>query len=153
MPPESETSNTFPKSALPSLEAAKEQAKRLRAGLSNEGTEIGHGHALELVARQYGFRDWNTLHAAIGNKPPIVWRVGDPVSGRYLSQKIEGEILAVETVGPGWFRLTLELDEAVDVVSFESFSNFRKRLTAIVGPAGSSVEKTSDGRPHLAIDM
>jgi len=28
---------------------------------------------------------------------------------------------------PGWFRLAVDLVEAVDVLTFDSFSNFRKR--------------------------
>jgi hypothetical protein len=141
------------KTPLPSITAAKEQAKRLREKLEAEGTNVSHSKSLELIAHQYGFRDWNTLHAAIGNRPPFEWQVGDRARGSYLSQPFEAEIVAVETVRPGWFRLTLELDEAVDVVTFDSFSNFRKRVTGVVGPAGTSREKTSNGRPQLEMDM
>ena len=45
---------------------AKLMAKELRATLAGRGTDISHGEALELVARQFGARDWNTLAAAIG---------------------------------------------------------------------------------------
>ncbi len=141
------------KPPLPSIAAAKEQAKRLRARLESEDTSVGHSRSLELIAHQYGYRDWNTLHAAIGNRPPVEWQVGGHVRGRYLSQPFDTEILAIETVRPGWFRLTLDLDEAVDVVSFDSFSNFRKRVTGVVGPGGISREKTSNGRPQLELDM
>jgi hypothetical protein len=41
----------------------KSMAKRLRADLAARGLDIGHGEALELVAHQYGARDWNTLAA------------------------------------------------------------------------------------------
>ena len=54
---------------LPSIEALKGQAKRLRARLELDGITIGHGKSLELFARQYGYKDWNTLHAAVGNRP------------------------------------------------------------------------------------
>jgi hypothetical protein len=137
----------------PSLPEAKEQAKRLRSRLAAEGTSITHGKALELVAHQHGFRDWNTLHAAIGNRPPVPWVVGAKVRGSYLSQAFEAEILAVHQVQPGWFRLTLDLDEAVDVITFEGMSNFRKRVTGTIGPDGCTREKTSNGRPHLALVM
>jgi Glyoxalase superfamily protein len=40
----------------------------------------------------------------------------------------------------------------VDVVTFDSFSNFRKRVWGVVGPLGESREKTSDGQPHLVIE-
>ncbi len=140
-------------SPLPAIADVKEQAKRLRAKLEADGSGVGHGKALELIAHQYGYRDWNTLHAAIGNRPPVAWNVGDHVRGRYLGQSFSAEILAVETVRPQWFRLTLDLDEAVDVVTFDSFSNFRKRLTGVVGPGGTSREKTSNGRPQLEVNM
>jgi catechol 2,3-dioxygenase-like lactoylglutathione lyase family enzyme len=42
----------------------KQQAKRLRTSLAERGTEVTHSEALELVAHQYGARDWNTLAAA-----------------------------------------------------------------------------------------
>ncbi|MGC9369160.1 MAG: glyoxalase superfamily protein [Paracoccaceae bacterium] len=141
------------KPVLPSIEAAKTQAKALRARLETEGVAISHGKALELVAHQYGYRDWNTLHAAIGNRPPVPWKVGDRVRGRYLGQGFVAEIVSVERQGEGWFRLSLELDEAVDVVTFDSFSNYRKRVSGVVGPGGLSREKTSDGHPVLEVEV
>lgn len=142
-----------PTTPLPTIEAAKAQAKRLRAELEKEGTPVTHGKALELIAHQYGARDWNTLHAAIGNRPPApAWQVGQHVRGHYLSQPFTAEILAVEIVRPGWFRLTLDLDEPVDVVTFPSFSAYRKRITGVIGPAGTSREKTSNGRPQLEVE-
>ena len=42
----------------------KKMASRLRSGLSARGVAITHGAALELVAAQLGFRDWNTCAAA-----------------------------------------------------------------------------------------
>ncbi len=135
-----------------SIDAAKAQAKRLRAELAADGTEVSHGKALELVAHQYGYRDWNTLHAAMGNRPPADWAVGEQVRGRYLGQPFSAEILAVEVLQPGWFRLSLQLDQPVDVVTFDSFSNFRRRLTSVVGPRGCSPARTSDGQPHLVLE-
>lgn len=138
---------------LPTAAEAKDQAQRLRAQLADQGTHIVHGNALELVARQYGFRDWNTFHAAIGNRPPSGWTPGGRVQGSYLSQPFEATVVAVEMLRPGWFRLVLELDVAVDVVTFDSFSNFRKRIRGVVGPAGASRERTSDGIPHLQLNI
>ncbi|MEM9585513.1 MAG: glyoxalase superfamily protein [Pseudomonadota bacterium] len=46
----------------------------------------------------------------------------------------------------------MDLDEAVDVVRFESFSNLRTQIRVEVGPAGHSKECTSDGTPHLELD-
>ncbi len=39
-------------------------AVRLRERLAAGGVEVPHGRALELVAHQLGYRDWNTLAAA-----------------------------------------------------------------------------------------
>lgn len=44
----------------------KSMARRLRADLGERGVTISHSEALELVAHQYGVRDWNTLSA----RPP-----------------------------------------------------------------------------------
>ncbi len=137
---------------LSSIEAAKAQAKRLRLKLREQGTTIGHGQSLELVAHQHGFRDWNTFRAAIGDHQPVNWKPGDRVRGAYLSHPFLAEIITVETLQAGWFRLTLELDKPVDVVRFEDFSNLRKRVTGVIGPAGRSKEKTSDGFPHLIVE-
>lgn len=138
---------------LPTTAQAKEHAKRLRTQLADQGTAIGHANALELVAHQNGFRDWNSFHAAIGNRPPDGWSPGGRVQGTYLSQPFEATVTAVEMLRPGWFRLTLDLDKAVDVVTFDSFSNYRKRVRGVVGPAGTSRERTSNGRPQLEIEI
>ena len=66
-------------------------------------------------------------------------------------------MLAAERLRPGWFRLVLDLDAAVDVdvdvVRFDSFSNMRKRIRVEVGPEGHSKERTSDGTPQVALDL
>lgn len=138
---------------LPSAAEVKDQAKRLRATLAEEGTSIGHAKSLELVAHQHGFRDWNTMFAAIGNGPPKGWAIGDRVSGTYLSQPFTGHVVSISTLKPGWFRLELHLDEAIDVVTSDAFSNFRSRIRGVIGPKGHSVERTSDGQAHLQIDL
>lgn len=137
---------------LPSVTDAKNMAKRLRLHLSAQGVELSHAQALERVSHQYGFRDWNTFHATIQNLAPDGWHAGGRVSGRYLSQPFTATVLDAEPLRRGWYRLVLDLDEAVDVVRFESFSNRRKRLHVVVGPGGRSRERTSDGVPHLQLD-
>ena len=139
---------------MPSLEAIKDQAKRLRARMREEGSEISHSRALELVAAQYGFRDWNTLSAKAGNRPPLnPWMLGSHVSGQYLGQPFKAEIIAVQaiTAQPGRYRITLNFDEPVDVVTFDSFSAFRHRVSCTIGEDGRTVEKTSNGRPHMEL--
>lgn len=139
--------------SLPSIMQAKQEAKRLRGQLASQGTEISHTNALELIAKQYGFRDWNTFHAAIGDRPPENWKPGGRVRGTYMAQPFEATVMTVTMVTSGWYRLMLNLDEAVDVVTFDSFSNFRKRVQGTVGPAGETRERTSNGVPHLKLDI
>lgn len=140
---------------LPSIEALKGQAKRLRATLAADGTTIGHGRSLELLAHQYGFKDWNTLHAAIGNRPqPSPVAVGDRVEGLYLNQPFTGDVIGVQSlVTPGRYRVTLHFDQPVDVVTFDSFSSFRQRVTCTIDRSGKTAEKTSDGRPHMELRL
>ncbi|MBF9059840.1 hypothetical protein HKCCSP123_11670 [Rhodobacterales bacterium HKCCSP123] len=138
---------------MPTPAEAKALAGRLRDERRAAGHPIGHGQALEIVARTHGFRDWNTMAAAIGNRAPEGLRAGARATGRYLSRPFRATVLSAEALRPGWVRLVLDLDEAVDVVTFESFSNWRKRLRVEVGPEGHSRERTSDGIPHLVLDL
>lgn len=140
---------------LPSLSALKDQAKHLRALLAAAGNEIGHSRSLELIAAEYGYRDWNTLHAAASDRPPFNrWTLGSRVKGHYLGQPFEGEILAAQalTAQSGRYRLTFRFDVPVDVVTFESFSAFRQRVTATIDETGRTVERTSNGRPQLELE-
>lgn len=141
-------------SGLPrSIEAAKAQAKALRAALLADGHDIAHSAALEMLARSHGLRDWNTLHARIGNRPQVAIAPGDRVTGHYLKQPFTAEVLGVTETGPGRTHLVLHLDQPVDVVTFESFSNLRRRVQITVGPEGRSFTATSDGTPHLVLDL
>src|SRR4051794_6609857 len=65
-PPERSSVMTDPKS----------MARRLRADLAARNITLSHSEALELVAHQYGVRDWNTLAA----RPPID-RTATPTEG------------------------------------------------------------------------
>lgn len=136
---------------LPTISEAKQEARHLRATLAEQGEAISHAQALERVAQQHGFRDWNAFHAVLRDRPPQGWEAGGRVTGRYLSQPFAATVLAADQFRPGWFRLVLDLDAAVDVVRFDSFSNLRKRIRVEVGPGGHSRERTSDGTPHVVL--
>lgn len=144
------TERNFTEPGPTSLDALKAQAKRLRQALADDGDFISHSQALELLARQMGFRDWNTLHASAGNRPSPL-QLGAQVSGAYLGQKFTGVLIGIETLSGGRQRVTIDFDEPVDVVTFDSFSAFRKRVTAVIGDDGCSPEKTSNGRPQMEI--
>lgn len=140
-------------SELPTIAKAKREAKRIRATLTEQGEPISHAQALEKVAQRHGFRDWNAFHAEMRDRPPQGWTAGGRVTGHYLSQPFAATLLAADQLRPGWFRLVLNLEEAVDVVRFESFSNLRKQIRVEVGPDGHSKERTSDGTPHVELDL
>lgn len=137
-----------------SLDDLKSQAKSLRQALAGSGHAISHSQSLELLARQLGHRDWNTLHSSVGNSLPVPFQLGQRVSGHYLGQRFTGEIISLRSMAEGTrFHLTLRFDVPVDVVKFESLSNFRSQVTATIDRTGRTVEKTSDGQPHLVLDM
>lgn len=138
---------------LPSKNDLKDQAKRLRSALAANGENIGHSQSLELVAQQHGFRDWNTLHAALGNGPQRLELVlGDVVEGSYLKQTFAGEIVSLTSLSKGRREVTILFEDPVDVVAFDSFSAYRQRITAVIDDQGRAFAKTSDDVPHLIID-
>lgn len=139
--------------ALPMLDELKAQAKRLRSKLESDGATISHGKSLELLAHQLGYKDWNTLHAASGNRPPQAsLKIGGRVSGHYLGQPFNAEILGIQaSTAADRSRVTLLFDRPVDVVTFDSFSSFRNRVTCNIGKDGKTVEKTSNGQPQLSL--
>lgn len=137
---------------LPTLFQVKRMARQLRDDAAASGTRLSRMQALEQIAARFGARDWNTLSARIAEHGPPDWTIGQRVSGRYLSQVFTGTVLKADPTSPGWTRLVLDFDQAVDVVRSEGFSNFRKRVHATVGRKGHTREATSDGVPHLRLD-
>ncbi|MAZ16312.1 MAG: hypothetical protein CL535_08260 [Ahrensia sp.] len=134
------------------ISQAKQRAKIMRKDLFSRGIKISYSQALERVAAEIGYRDWNTAVARLSNEPPFRIQVGDTVSGTYLKQPFTGQVLAVREIGGGsHFEVTLHFDEPVDVVSFDSFSAFRQRVNVTVDDTGVSPSKTSDGEPHMVI--
>lgn len=53
---------------MPTINEAKDMARRLRSALSRPGSELTHSQSLELVAKQLGHRDWNAASAALGGR-------------------------------------------------------------------------------------
>lgn len=138
---------------LPTLSEAKTLAKTLRHRLAEAGETLPYAEALERTAKAHGFRDWNAFHAAIRDRVPEAWRSGARVSGRYLSQPFTATVKRAVAQPAGWVRLTLDLDQAVDVVRSERFSNHRKRISCTIGQNRTTKETTSDGVPHMVLDI
>ena len=108
-----------------------------------------------LGGQQHGFRDWNTLRArAESNAPVDRLRVGDLIAGTYLGQAFTGRILGLSAYGDdGHYHIRMHFDEAVDVVTFDSFSSFRQRVRGVVDRFGRSPRKTSNGQPHIELKL
>lgn len=132
------------------IEEAKAHAKSLRRGLAEDGTVLSHAQALELVARQNGARDWNTLSARLAkaDSAPAPFHCQQRVQGWYLGQAFKGEITALSCSG-SHYSVTVRFDEPVDTVTFDSFSNMRRVVRGVVDLKGYSVRKTSNGTSHL----
>lgn len=72
----------------------KALARTLRQALSERGIDLSHGDSLECVARQLGWRDWNTLSAHLDRKPlrlPQHWTIGGTHPQDYDMGVDEGE--------------------------------------------------------------
>lgn len=140
-----------PASALTTTEL-KAEARKYRASQAEEGRSVTNSQALEMVARFHGFRDWNTASAVLPMTRGPRFGVGERVAGTYLKQAFEGTIIGVAALGSGdLVRVTVQFDEPVDVVSFDSFSAMRHRVVATVDRDGVSPSKTSDGEPHMVL--
>ncbi|WP_300393746.1 glyoxalase superfamily protein [Henriciella sp.] len=131
---------------------AKARARELRAESATRGKSLSHANALEAVAHELGYRDWNTASARLSNQPEIPLQVGERVSGRYLKQPFQGRVHGVRELAGGMgYEVVLHFDEPVDVVEFDSFSGLRQRVSAMISDDGVSWNKTSDGVPHLVL--
>ncbi|WP_099865655.1 glyoxalase superfamily protein [Pararhizobium haloflavum] len=141
--------------ALPPRDVLKDQARRLRKTLETSSQPVSHGRALELIAGQYGYRDWNTLSAsapADRARPPV--QVGDTVRGTYLGQHFTGAVRGLQALSDDrHYRATIVFDRPVDVVTFDSFSALRHRVTLTIDERGRTRERTSNGRPHLELAL
>ncbi|WP_175651865.1 glyoxalase superfamily protein [Pseudomonas sp. Marseille-P9899] len=65
-----------------SIEQAKQMAKRLRASLESRNQAVTHSTALETVAHQLGYKDWNTASAILpqeNTKPAITFDKTIPI--------------------------------------------------------------------------
>lgn len=60
---------------------AKAMAKTLRQELKSRNLELGHSECLEVVAKQFGFRDWNTMAVELERKRQFIPENRDKVEG------------------------------------------------------------------------
>lgn len=138
---------------LPSLEVVKRHAKRLRAALEETTVTLSHAESLEMIARQWGFSDWNTLCAMIKKQnSPSRLKIGDDISGEYLGQVFHAMIVdLVPLADEEIYIITLAFDKPLTVSNAHTNENLQNRITCTIGPGGKTVEKQACGAPVLQI--
>ncbi|MEO6012339.1 MAG: glyoxalase superfamily protein [Devosia sp.] len=136
----------------PSIQTLKSEAKALRAERVLTGTPLGQGQALEEIARQHGYRDWNTASAALPERVVVPLQVGQRVAGTYLSQPFAGLLIGMQLLADmQHYEVTVKFDKPVNVSKFESMVHLRHRVRATIGLNGISRAHTSYGEPHMRI--
>ena len=136
----------------PSALTLKSEAKALREQRAAAGTPLTHGAALEAVAKAHGYRDWNTARAMLPERIATPVQVGWRVKGTYLGQAFNGMVIGVHLLSDmQHYKVTVNFDEPVDVVTSELFSAFRQRVTATLDINGVSPARTSNGQPHMRL--
>jgi hypothetical protein len=136
----------------PTVTSMKAEARLLREDRATSGAAITHAAALEEIAHRHGYRDWNTAAAARPARAATPFQVGDRVRGTYLSQPFTGLLVGLELVhNLQRLKVIVQFDQPVDVIKFEGWSAFRKRVTATLDFSGVSPERTSDGEPHMRL--
>jgi hypothetical protein len=135
----------------PSVQTLKSEAKALRDERARSGLPLTHSAALEEVARQHGYRDWNTASATLPERIAIPVQVGQRVQGTYLSRPFSGLVVGMKLLADmHHYEVTVNFDKPVNVSKF-SWPMERRRVTATVGLDGISLAHTSDGEPHMRV--
>lgn len=135
----------------PSTQTLKAEAKALRAEREAAGTPMTHSAALEAVARQHGYRDWNTAAAAVPDRIMTPAQVGQRVKGSYLGNPFTGMVVGMQMLDPQHYKVTVQLDQPVNVSKSKLFDIYRHRVMATLDARGVSASHTSDGEPHMRL--
>ena len=135
----------------PSIQTLKSEAKALRDERARGGAPLTHSAALEEVARQHGYRDWNTASATLPARIAIPVQVGQRVQGTYLGRAFTGLVVGMKLMPDmQHYEVIVNFDKPVNVSKF-SWPMERRRVTATVGLDGVSLAHTSDGEPHMRV--
>lgn len=134
----------------------KTHAKRLRDALATDGVPISHARALEIVARQNGARDWNTLSARtvdqLAPAPAVPFQVGQSVAGTFNGTPAKGRVIGLEeTIKPELWRVTVAFNPPVNASTSELFKAERRRVTMVVGADGKSRRLTGTETGVMAL--
>lgn len=117
----------------------KAQAKRLKEHFSAQNITLSHSEALEALAKQHGFKNWNVLSAnlkpklKIGNNTPNWPTLDGKISGTYLGHTFTGTVLRINVTNMDHIRrYKIHFDAPVDVVKSKFFTNYRQRINCFL---------------------
>ena len=132
----------------PSIQTLKSEARALR----ETGSAQSHAAALEQVARNHGYRDWNTARAMLPEKTVVPFQVGGRVKGTYLDQPFTGTLIGVQMLGDmQHFTVTVQFDAPVNVTPDFMFANNRHRVVSTLGSDGVSTALRGNGNPQMVV--
>ncbi|PXA98737.1 hypothetical protein DMC47_07135 [Nostoc sp. 3335mG] len=135
-----------------SAQTLKAEAKALREERARTGQPLTHGAALEAVARNHGYRDWNTARAALPDRVAVPFQVGMRVKGYYLEQPFHGTLIGVQLMSNMQHHtVTVLFDEPVNVTPHFMFAANRQRVTATVDVHGVSPALRGNGAPQMRL--
>ena len=130
----------------------KNHARKLRDALAADGITVSHTKALELVARQNGARDWNTLVARPVAEGSVPFAVGEKVSGTFNGSPAQGRVIGLEeTIKPDLWRVTVAFNPPVNASTSEHFAAERRRVQMVVGADGRSRRLTGTETGVMAL--
>lgn len=136
----------------PSAQTLKAEARSLREECARHGTPLSHSAALEQVARNHGYRDWNTARAALPDRVAAPFQVGARVRGYYLEQSFRGLLIGVQlSSSMQHYTVTVLFDEPVNVTPTFMFAAHRQRVTATVDIHGISPALRGNGQPQMRL--
>lgn len=140
--------------AIPPVQTLKTRAMRLRIRQNSMDDPITHSKALEYVAHQMGYKDWNTLHARSNIlQAGCPFSIGDQVTGTYIGQPFTGKVIELSWLHQlNQTKITIHFDAPIDVVRFSSFSALRQRVRCTLNLDYTSDEVTSDGQPIMQLN-
>ena len=75
---------------------AKTMAKSLRTALIDRNVSLSHSDCLEIVARQFGLADWNTLSAKLTDEQERSTRPQRPDTAQHLARLVDPSTSAAE---------------------------------------------------------
>jgi hypothetical protein len=131
----------------------KIHARKLRDALAADGITVSHTKALELVAKQNGARDWNTLAARPAMEGSAVpFAVGENVSGTFNGSPAQGRVIGLEeTIKPDLWRVTVAFNPPVNASTSEHFAAERRRVQMVVGVDGRTRRLTGTETGVMAL--